>query len=98
VIEEVRGGIRVGGYNEMSLEVLVKTADDAYALAAIGRWLPGLMEMQNSHGLESALADLAENLVVGSEGRVVTLSVSVAESKLGELVKSLMAGREREPD
>ena len=86
-IEEARGGIHFGGFNDVSVEVVMKTADDAMALAAIGRWLPGLIEL-GWHGPETVLAEAVENLWVRAEGRVVTLSFSLPESRLQEVVEA----------
>jgi hypothetical protein len=97
MIEEVRGGIRLGGLNEVSLEAVVKTADDATGLAAIGRWLPGIIQIKGSGRVESAIADLADNLDIRASGRVVSLSFLLAETKLDELAKSLKAPGAKEP-
>jgi hypothetical protein len=91
LVEEVRGGIRLGAFNEVSVDVVMKTADDAAALAGISRWLPGFIQLQESHSPEGAIANLAENLAVTANGRIVSISFSISESKLEELARSRKA-------
>jgi len=100
LVEEVRGGIRLGRTNELRAEATMKTADDAVAVATLSRWFPGFLQMQASAGIESALADLAENLTVISTGNTVSLSFTLDESKLADLVKVRHADQEknRSPD
>jgi len=58
LVEEVRGGVRLGAFNEVSLDVVMKTAEDAAVLAVISRWLPGFIQLQESRSPQSALAAL----------------------------------------
>ena len=58
LVEEVRGGVRLGAFNEVSLDVVMKTAEDAAVLAGISRWLPGFIQLQESRSPQSALAAL----------------------------------------
>jgi hypothetical protein len=37
LVEEVRGGVRLGAFNEVSLDVVMKAAEDAAVLAGISR-------------------------------------------------------------
>ena len=91
VIEQASGGVRFGPYYQAHLDVRAKTADDAYSLAALGRWLPGLIQCMEPNGRQSRLIDLAENLTVQAIGRTATLSFSIAEDKLAETLKSFHA-------
>ena len=88
LIEEVRGGIRLGAFNEVSVDVVMKTADDAVALAGISRWLPGLLQLEESNSPEAAIANRVENFAVTASGRIVSISFSIAESQLEELARS----------
>jgi hypothetical protein len=85
LVEEVRGGVRLGAFNEVSVNVVMKTAEDAAALAGIGRWLPGFIQLQESHSPESALAALVDNLAVTANGRTVSITFSIDEMKLEEM-------------
>lgn len=88
VMEQASGGVRFGPYYRAHLEVRAKTADDAYSLAALGRWLPGLMQAMEPGGRQSRLIDLTENWTVQATGHTATLSFSIAEDKLAEVLKS----------
>ena len=94
-IEEVRGGIRFEESNEVSVELVMRTPDDAMAMAAMRRWVPGLVQMEG-YGNESLLANLVENLVVQAQGRIVSVSFSILESSMQELVSSLRAERQND--
>ena len=87
-IEEARGGIRLGAVDEASVEVDAKSPDEAAALAVIGRYLPGFVEIQEPHGAQSALLALADRWDSRSEGRTTTLSVSVAEFRIEEMLRA----------
>ncbi len=91
-VEEVRGGVRFGSDTEVTVEVQMNTVDDATALAALGRWLPGFIQMQNANSAEAVLAQMAENLTVNQSGNSVSLSFTLDEHKLDEFVRS-----QREP-
>jgi len=93
-VEEARGGILFGGANDVRVELVMKTPDDALALEAMSRWLPGLVQMEGSNGRESQLTDLVENLVVQAQGPIVSVSFSIAEDKLQDLVSSRRAQRQ----
>jgi hypothetical protein len=86
VIEEARGGIRLGGGSAaVTFEVLARTADDAATLAALGRWLPGLLQMQDPSGPIGSLVGAIENLSVRTEGRTAVATFSVTEEALEKL-------------
>jgi len=53
---------------------------------SLGRWLPGFLQLK-SHGRESVLVDIVENLAVRAHGNIVTMSFSIAENRLEELAK-----------
>jgi len=89
VVEQAAGGVRFGAYYRAHLDVHAKTSDDAYSLAALGRWLPGLIQAMAPGGRESRVIDMAENLAVQAVGRTVTLSFELPEDKLQELLKQM---------
>lgn len=89
MVEEASGGIRVGAYSEVHMEVVMKTADDAATLAGLGRWLPGLLQLKEPRGLQSRMIDLAENLSIRAEGRLATISFVISERKLEDMFKGL---------
>ena len=91
MIEEVSGGIRFGTNIECRVQAVMRSADDAKALAALAKWLPGLIQLMPSSSPMAPLVDLAENISTTTDGRVVTLSFQLPEEKVREL-----AGRLRE--
>jgi hypothetical protein len=88
MVEEVSGGIRLGSLNEIRIEVLMKTADDASGLAALARWAPGFIQLQDTHSMQSMFAGIAENLAVTTEGRTVSISFALPEGKMEDLSKA----------
>ena len=93
-IEEVSGGIRFGTNIEVTVEALMRTNEDANALAALGRWLPGAVQLIADAGMP-LLVDIAEDYTVTADGRRVTLAFHLAEDKVAEVVAKLNAYREQ---
>ena len=89
--EEVQGGIQIGRSNDLRIAVTMKTIEDAAALAALSRWAPGFLEAQGPHNSEGALVELLEDLTVTTAGNTVSISFSLDESKVEDLVKSMRA-------
>src|ERR1039458_1356042 len=89
MVEEASGGIRVGAFSEVHVEVLMKTADDAATLAGLVRWLPGLIQLKEPRGLQSRMIELAENVSIRAEGRLATISFVISERKLEDMFKAL---------
>lgn len=86
-VEQVRGGIRFGAFNDVLIEVVTRTADQAGALAALGKWLPGLLQLENPGGVVSLLVNSAENISVSASGNVVSLSFTLPGDKVEQLAK-----------
>ncbi len=84
-VETVQAGIRFGASIEFRLEVVTKSAEDAAAAAAIGRWLPGFMELNGRDDHAVAMLGLAEDLTIMATGNVASLSFSLSERRLREL-------------
>ena len=47
--------------------------DDATALAAVGRWLPGLILSQQPVGHQSLIAEVADDLEIAAKGECIQL-------------------------
>jgi hypothetical protein len=86
MVEEISGGIRFGTNIECKLEALMRTDDDAKTLAGLESWLPGIVQSMSFPVPITALLDLAEDISVSAEGRIVTLSFHVSENKLKESI------------
>jgi len=85
-IEEVSGGIRVGQVSDFAIDVALRTAEDASALAALGHWLPGLVQMKQT-GPIGAIADLIENFDTRASGALVSLSFTLREDAVLALLR-----------
>ncbi len=90
-LESIQGGIRFGGSIEIHLEATTESPEDALTVAAIGRWFPGFWQLQNRNDLESAVLDLAEDMTIGANGKVASLSFRLSESRLRALADSTKA-------
>jgi hypothetical protein len=55
-------------------------------LVALGRWLPGLLQMRGDW--EASMAELAENVAVWQNGNTASFSFTLDENKLKEFVRS----------
>jgi hypothetical protein len=87
-IDQVSGGIRLGVFNEVHVEVVTKTPDDAITIAALAHWLPGFLQMENSHAGPGLLVNAAENLTTTARGNVVSISFTLSTEKLEQIMKS----------
>jgi len=85
VVEEARGGIRLGRPNEVSVEIQARTADDAATLAALGRWVPGFLQLEDPSGQMGALVAAIEDLSVRTDGRTAVASFSIPDAALEKL-------------
>jgi len=88
-VEEVRGGIRLGQDSVVEVEIDMRTADDAMAVATLGRWVPGFVQLQYPDSNEGRLAELIESLHVVSKGNTVSVSFALNEKKLSDLIETL---------
>lgn len=92
MVEEVSGGIRLGPYSEVRIEVVLKTADDAFTLAGLGRWLPGLLQLMEPDGMPARMVELAENLRFQAAGRTASMSFTISEENAKKLLKTVWRG------
>jgi hypothetical protein len=88
VVEEARGGVRLGSFNDVNFEVVARSTDDAAKLAALAQWLPGFIQLQEQAGPMGSLVGVAENLSVRTSGRTAVMSFSVAETALQQVTKA----------
>lgn len=87
-IEEASGGIRFGALNEFHAEALLKAPEDAAAVASLARWIPGFMQLQEPWSVQSRLADMAGDLSIRAEGGSVSISFTLPETEMRELLKT----------
>jgi hypothetical protein len=88
VIERISGGIRFGPSDAVRVEIHTRSAEDAFSLAAIGRWIPGLIQLMQPDDDFSRILDIAEDFDAHAQGKSVVLSFNVPEEKLRDVVKT----------
>lgn len=79
------GGFRFrNGLDEFTIDVRMRTSEDAAAFAALAHWLPGLLQLFDQSGSEPVreLANLIEDYAVDTSGTRVTITFRLDESKL----------------
>jgi hypothetical protein len=87
-VEEVSGGVRFGAVDELHLEAVFRSADDALAAGTLARWLPGILQLQSSDALTAALVDAMEDFTVYTEGRRTSISLRIPEDKAQKLAEA----------
>jgi hypothetical protein len=87
VVEQVSGGIRFGSVNELEIDIVTRSASDAASLAALVQWMPGLILLNGPGMQERGLIEAAEDLVVRTNGRMVSISFTLSESRVSMLAK-----------
>ena len=86
----VQGGIRIGSIHTVRAEVTTKNPDDAGALSVLGRWLPAMLENENS--AEGKLVGAIENFETRASGSTASLSFLLPEAAV-EAVQKAAAGK-----
>jgi len=85
-VEEVSGGIRFGSVNELYLEAVFRDPEDAPAVAALARWLPGMIQFQDPYSPTSFLVDAIEDFTVNAEGQRASLSLRITDHDAQALI------------
>jgi hypothetical protein len=86
-VEEISGGIRFGTINEFYLEAVFRDSEDAWAAATLGRWLPGILQLERPYSHSPAiLVDAIEDLNIYAAGTRVTISLRIPEDKARSLL------------
>jgi hypothetical protein len=84
-VEAIQGGIRFGATIDFHVEAVTQSTEDAATAAAIARWWPGFIQLDNRGDPKSAILDLAEDLTILANGNVASLSFRLSERRLREL-------------
>jgi len=90
-VEEISGGIRFGSINELHLEAVFRSPEDASAVATLARWLPGILQVQGSDSPVSVLVDAVENFTVHADGQRASISLWIPEEKARALIEARKA-------
>jgi hypothetical protein len=84
-VDEVHGGIRFGTVHSVRVELTTKNPDDAAAVAVLGRWLPAMLEKEES--TEANLVRAIENFATQSTGRTASMSFLLPETAVETALK-----------
>ena len=68
--------MRLGATDTATIEVTLPRFDDAYALGALGRWLPGLIQSADRGPDQVALTHLLENWTTMTQGTIASATFS----------------------
>jgi hypothetical protein len=91
-VQQASGGVKLGANMVLSARAVSQTEKDAAALADVVKMLADLAQMNAPQGQPAAAAALLQNLAVTAEGAVTTLSLSIPEQQLEQLIGG---GRQR---
>lgn len=84
-IEEVHGGMQLGSVNSFKVEITTKDPSDAAAAAALARWLPAMLEKDDS--VEANLVRVIENFATQSTGRTASMSFLLPDTAVETALK-----------
>ena len=87
-LDQVSGGVKLGGLVEVSGEMVARTAEDAGTLAAALRFLAGLVQLNQRDPRVSQLGPLLETLDIKTDKNAVKLRLSIPETQLEALIQS----------
>ena len=94
-VRQASGGVKFGATVILSAQTVSQTEKDAAALADVFKMLSNMVQMNAPQGHPAAAAALLQNLVVAADGQVTTLSLSIPEPQLEELIGSARLGKVR---
>ena len=94
-VRQASGGVKFGATVILSAQTVSQTEKDASALADVLKMLSNMVQMNAPRGQPAAAAALLQNLVVTANGQVTTLSLSIPEQQLEELIGSAHQGKVR---
>lgn len=88
-IQEASGGVKFGDVVHFSVQAVTGTEKDAASLLEVVRFLSGLLKMNREKDVAaSQIGSLIDSLDAKANGNVVTLSLSVTESKLEQIMNT----------
>jgi hypothetical protein len=93
-IEQASGGLKFGELVSLSLEVLTRTAEDASNLAAVIKFLSGMIQFKPQQE-QARIASLLSSLDIKAEGNAVKLAASIPEQELESIIRGPLPGVDR---
>jgi hypothetical protein len=91
-VQQASGGVKFGANVVLTAQTVSQTDQDATALAETLKMLASMAQMGAPKGLAASGAALLQNLSVAAAGQVTTLSLSVPEQQIEQMIKALHAG------
>jgi len=87
-IQQAGGGVKFGANAVVSLQAISPTDQDAAALAVVLKSFAGMAQMGDSKGELAQVAALLQSLNVTAQGQVTTVSLSVPESQIEQMMQA----------
>jgi hypothetical protein len=87
-VEELSGGVRFGAVNELNLEAVFRNPEDAWAVAILARWVPGILQLQPPYSPTGMLVNAMEDFTVHFAGQRVSISLRIPEEKARSLIEA----------
>jgi len=92
-VQQASGGVKFGVNVVLTAQAVSRTDNDATALAETLKMLASMVQMSAPKGLAASSAALLQNLSVTAAGQVTSLSLSVPEQQVEQMVKASHGGQ-----
>lgn len=92
-VQQASGGVKFGANVVVTAQTVSQTDKDATALAETLKMLANMAQMSAPKGLAAPGAALLQNMSVAAAGATTTLSLSVPEQQIEQIIKASQAGR-----
>ena len=86
-VQQASGGVKFGANVVLTAQTVSQTDKDATALAETVKMLSNIAQMSAPNGLAAQLPALLQNLSVSATGPATTLSLSVPEQQVEQLIR-----------
>ncbi len=95
-VNQASGGVRFGDPVTLSAEAIARSAQDAQSLVDVVKFLAGLAQMNKQNNPSAAqAANLLNSLQATASGNVTTISLTIPEQQLEQLLNSTHSGATR---
>jgi hypothetical protein len=94
-IEQASGGVLFGSTIQLAGEAVTRSAKDATALVDVVKFLAGMVQLNRDKPDTAKLATILDTLVLNASANTMTISLSIPESDLEQLIKPTNRARVR---
>jgi hypothetical protein len=91
-VQQAGGGLKFGANVVLTAQTVSQTDKDAAALAETVKMLASFVQMSAPKDLAASAGELLQNLNVAAAGQVTTLSLSVPEQQVEQMIKAAHNG------